>query len=271
VVDTGTDRSLRVGVIQFAPVFGDKAGNTERALAQAASVEAELLVLPELFNSGYQFLDRDEVRELAEPLPDGPTTQRLIAFARQRGCHLAAGLAELDGERLYNSACLVGPGGVVGAYRKAHLFERETLLFEPGDTGFPVFDLGFVRVGLLVCFDWRFPEAARSLALKGADLILHPANLVRPWCQEVMRTRSQENGLYTATANRVGREQRGGLEELTFTGRSQVTDTDGELLFRLGTDEETVRAAAIQPARARDKQRGLNHLFKHRRPDLYEL
>ena len=187
------------------------------------------MVLPELFNTGYQFISREEARDLAEKVPSGRTCKAMTDLARSGNMILVFGLAERDKDRIYNSAAIVGPEGYMGVYRKTHLFAEEKLFFEPGDTGFQVFDTGSARVGIMICFDWWFPESARSLALKGADIICHPANLVLPDCQQAMVTRSLENGVFSATANRIGTESRGGKRPLSFTGKSQILDHRGEL------------------------------------------
>ena len=162
---------MKVGYFQFNPVFGEVTRNLNSASERLAQVECDLLVLPELFATGYQFVSTGEARALAEEVPNGPTTTRLVELAGARNMYLVAGLAERAGDRVYNSAVLVGPSGLVGLYRKTHLFDEEMLHFSPGDTGFPVFDIGQARVGVMVCFDWFYPESARTLALKGADLI----------------------------------------------------------------------------------------------------
>ena len=106
--------------------------------AKLSAARCDLMVLPELFASGYQFVSKDEVTALAEPVPDGPTTRRLCEMAKSRSLHIVAGLPERDGGRYYNSAVVVGPKGVIGCYRKTHLFFEETQFFTPGDTGFQV-------------------------------------------------------------------------------------------------------------------------------------
>ncbi len=141
---------MRVGYFQFAPVFGDIKRNLDTVANRVAQVECDLLVLPELFNTGYQFVSLDEAKALAEDVPGGPATELLLKLAAEQGMHLVAGLAERAGDRLYNSAVLVGPAGLIGVYRKTHLFFVENLFFSPGDTGFPVFDIGPARVGLMV-------------------------------------------------------------------------------------------------------------------------
>ncbi len=136
--------------------------------------------------------------------------------------HVVVGLPEQVGNQCYNSAILVGPTGFIGLYRKAHLFFEETLFFSPGNTGLEVWDIGMAKVGVLICFDWIYPEAARTLALKGADVLAHPSNLVLPHCPDAMVTRCLENRVFSVTANRVGQESRGGKQPLTFIGKSEV-------------------------------------------------
>ena len=135
-----------------------------------------------------------------------------------------------------------------GAYRKTHLFAEEKKWFDPGDTGFQVFDMGQVKIGVMICFDWWFPESARVLALKGADIFCHPANLVMPQCQRVMPAHSLLNGVFTITANRVGTEERGGKAPLQFTGKSQIVDPRGEVLVKLdGEDTGVSSPISTQP------------------------
>lgn len=263
---------MRIGYVQFEPRFGEVKVNLERALALLSGKRADLWVLPELFATGYQFTSRAEVRELAEPVPDGPTTRALIAWARQRNCYIAYGLAELCEGRIYNSAALVGPERVLLLYRKAHLFYREKELFSPGDTPFAVAEVDGVKMGLLICFDHLFPEAARTLALKGAQVIAHPANLVLPGvAQLTMRVRALENRVFTVTANRIGEERRGG-EVLRFTGQSQIVSPRGEVLASSPPEAEEATAVEIDPDDALNKRiTPLNDLLADRRPDLYQL
>ncbi len=263
---------MRVGYVQLQPEFGEVERNLERALELMAGEKADLWVLPELFSTGYMFTSREEVRRLAEPVPDGPTTRALLDWAEARGCYLAYGLAELAGDAVYNSAALVGPQGFLLLYRKTHLFYREKEFFSPGDTGFPVTEVDGVVVGLMVCFDHLFPEAARTLALKGAQLIAHPANLVLPGlAQLTMRARALENRVFTVTANRVGVERRGG-EVLRFTGQSQIVSPRGEVLASSPQEGEEAVVVEIDPTISLDKRvTPLNDLLADRRPELYEL
>jgi 5-aminopentanamidase len=122
---------------------------------------------------------------------------------------------------------------------------------------------------MMVCFDWFFPESARMLALKGAQVICHPSNLVLPYCQTAMVTRCLENRVFAVTCNRTGTEHRGG-KVLHYTGASQVVDTGGNLLSRAGENEEVAVVVDIDPAKAQDKQLNLhNNLFGDRRPSFY--
>lgn len=270
---------MRVGFLQFEPRFGEVAGNLERVEALlSGAAGADLVVLPELALTGYNFIDRDEVARLAEPVPGGPSSHRLAALAARLNAHLVIGLAERAEDpsggapAFYNSAALYGPSGWLGTYRKIHLFDREKLVFSPGDFGFPVFELdlpGRPRIGIMVCFDWRFPESARGLALAGADLLAHPSNLVMPFCQQAMITRCLENRVYAVTCNRTGTEDRGG-HRLGFTGMSQVVDPDGEVITRVGPDEEALVIVSIDVEAARHKAvNERNDLFGDRRPEHY--
>jgi len=262
---------MRVGYVQFAPEFGEVSGNLDRAAELVARERADLWVLPELFSTGYQFVSVQELERLAEPVPDGRTTVGLTDLARERRCHFVAGLAERTDHGVYNSAVLVGPSGLLAVYRKVHLFYEEKDLFSPGDLPFPVTDIGQAKVGLLVCYDHFFPEAARSLALQGAEVIAHPANLVMPGlAQLTMRVRAMENRVFTLTANRIGTEARTG-ETLRFTGLSQVVAPNGDVLVQAAQDAEEVRVVEIDLSQARDKHlTRLNDVFADRRPEFYD-
>ena len=260
---------MRLAFVQFSPSFGEVSENLTQALTLADGVEAELYVFPELFSSGYQFKDRDELRELAEPVTGGPTVERLADWCRGRGAFACAGLPEADGDTLYNSAVLIGPDGLRGVYRKVHLFWREKDFFDAGlEDGFEVYDIGFARVGIMICFDWIFPEVARILALRGAQVILHPANLVLPNCPAAMVTRCLENRVFAVTANRVGEESRWDAP-MTFIGQSQIVNPRGEVLLRLD-DEEAAVSIDVNQAEADDKfVTPQNDVMADRRVELY--
>lgn len=260
---------MRLAIVQTYPDFGMTEPNVHSAIELMEGSAADLFVLPELFNTGYNFLEKREVDAVAERA-DGPTFRSLLDFAQRHSCFIAYGFAEKSGG-IYNSASLIGPHGLLGLYRKVHLFDRETLFFESGNLGFPVFDLPFGRVGMMICFDWIYPESARTLALKGAELILHPSNLVLPYCPAAMITRCLENHVFAATADRVGREKRGSFD-LRFIGTSEIVSPRGELLARLGADEAGVAVVDIDLGESREKKINKhNDLLADRKPEQYKL
>jgi len=244
---------VRVGYYQNNPKFGKISENLDRISAKLDETEADLIVLPELCASGYQFISQEEARALSEPVPDGPTTKRLIDLAKRRQLVIVAGLPELAGSACYNSAVAVGPQGFIGCYRKMHLFFEETLFFTPGDTGFHVWDIGPAKIGMMVCFDWYYPEAARTLALKGADILCHPSNLVLPNCPDSMPVLCLENRVFAVTCNRIGNEARGGKDQLTYIGNSEVVTPKGVILHRAPRDQEELCVVEIDPTEARNK------------------
>jgi predicted amidohydrolase len=195
-----------------------------------SDADADLIVLPELFSTGYQFASKQEVEALSEEIPSGRTTQALAELSTGKNMYIVAGISEKSGDNFYNSAVITGPQGYIGTYRKTHLFFEEKLWFAPGDTGFRIWQTPIGRIGVMVCFDWYFPESCRTLALRGAQLIAHPSNLVLPHCPDAMVTRCLENRVYAVTANRTGTESRGGKRPLKYIGSSQVTSFDGSIL-----------------------------------------
>lgn len=267
---------MRLALLQYNPSYLEVTGNLNRMAELLDGIEADLVVLPELSTSGYFFTSTDDAQQAAEPVPEGPTTQRLIKWAKRWNCTFVAGLPEQAEDLLYNSAVVVSPEGYVGTYRKMHLYYEEKKHFSPGTEGFPVFELQTAggekyRLGVMVCFDWYFPESARTLALKGADLIAHPSNLVRKNCPRAMPIRALENHCFTATANRTGQESNG-KETLTFIGKSTICQPDGQQIAQAGRTETTVLEVTIDPSAARDRQlTAHNHIFADRRPKAYAL
>lgn len=266
---------MKIAAIQTRPVFGDVETNVARALALAAP-DASLYVFPELMTSGYAFASRQEARALAE-IPGGreayaPGLHALGAWARARRAWVIAGFPEKAGARVYNSSALIGPDGRVrDVYRKLHLFDDEKLWFAPGDRAPRVSRVGPARVGMLICFDWRFPEIWRVLALAGADIIAHPSNLVVPRAAQMATpVRALENRIYVVTANRVGADVRPD-RRIAFTGRSQIVSPDGIVLARAGTSAVRAVVADVDLAQARNKKFGKtrNEIFKDRRPEFY--
>lgn len=260
---------MRIGFFQFAPRFGQPDHNLQAIVTAVSGVRADLIVAPELALSGYLFARREEVQEMSQEVP-GPATDALTRAAAEANCHLVVGLVERSGERLFNSAALIGPEGVAGVYRKVHLFYEEKLYFSPGDCGFPLFEIKGVKVGLLVCFDHFFPEAARTLALQGAQIICHPSNLVLPeYGQLTTRVRSIENRVFWILSNRYGTERRNG-KILTYSGCSQITAENGAVLARAEAEGDSLTVAEVDPEQAKNKRvTERNDLFTDRRIELY--
>ncbi len=257
---------MKIGFVQFKPALGDL--DTTIATLDALideTVAADLLVLPELANSGYFFESKQKAVSLSAPVGKS----KYICFIRSKcaalGLHIVTGFNERDGDDIYNSAVLVGPGGVVGTYRKLHLFMNEKDHFAPGNLGLPVFDIGLARVGMAVCFDWMFPEVFRILALRGADIICHPSNLVLSYAQQAVPVHALTNHVYIVTANRTGTE-----DNLHFTGNSIVAGPKGEVLASASVAKNEVRTIDVDIAKARNKAiTPRNHALEDRRPEEY--
>ncbi len=256
-----------VTCVQFEPTHRHVAANLD-SIDRLTPDDADLVVFPELATCGYLFLDPTDLRRVAFSRKS-PEMERLHGVAERCNCHLVVGFAEATAEGVYNSAALIGPAGLVDVYRKVHLFNTEKRVFVPGNEAWRVNKIGDATVGMMICFDWQFPEVARILALKGADLICHPSNLVLPYCQTAMVTRCLENRVFAATCNRVGTETVGG-EQVNFTGQSQILTPLGERLAQASVDTPDVIRATLDPSQARHKNiNELNDWHADRRPELY--
>ena len=262
----------QIALAQFKPIRKDVSANIRNLRHLLHNIKADLIVLPELANSGYLYASQDKLQPFSEPKDgSGPFLSALVEIAKQSGGVIVSGYAERLGGAIFNSAAAVTSSGIVENYRKIHLYNSEKALFEPGDSGFKVFEWRNVKIGMMICFDWIFPEASRTLALAGAQILAHPANLVLPYCQNAMITRSIENRVFTITANRIG-EEKEGVHKLTFTGTSQMTDPSGANLYRGPKSKTTVHITSIDPNLALDKNISeKNHLMDDRRPSFYEL
>jgi predicted amidohydrolase len=261
---------MKIGYVQTSPEFGNKRKNFEAVRQLVKGVSADLLVLPELFATGYAFTSPGEVRDLAEgPGETEETASFLLEVSRSTGAIVVGGFIERDADRYFNSSLIVYGSEVTGTYRKIHLFFREKQWFTPGDRPLEVHAVNGSRIGVMLCFDWIFPETARALALRGARVIAHPSNLVLPYCQSAMVTRCIENRVFAVTANRVGTEQRG-ADHFTFTGASQVTAPDGQILSSAPGNRPHVDVVEVDPAKADDKRvNEFNDVLKDRRPEMY--
>lgn len=267
------DKPTKIALVQFCPQRGHKDANYSRMRRLTDDVDADIIVFPELCTTGYFFLSREEVSEVAEPV-SGESGDFFIDLARKHRAVVVAGFAEREGDRIYNACMVVIPEeNHPRVYRKTHLFHREKHCFDPGDSGFFVVnDHGRdVRIGPMICYDWRFPESTRILTLLGADIIVCPSNLVTDIWQRVMPGRAIENKVYIAVANRIGTEKRGD-EQLRFTGRSAVYDFDGNEMASTGPESESILEVEISPDLTRDKSvNPINDLLGDRQPEHYQL
>jgi predicted amidohydrolase len=266
---------LNITLVQFTPEFGNQAHNLQQIADLLQGIETDIIILPELCTTGYSFLTRDEAFAAAEG-PDGQSTAFFKQLAEDHRAMVIAGFAEKSGDKVYNSAIIASPDRTTKIYRKTHLFYREKECFSEGDSGFFVVQhpLKDCKVGVMVCNDWRYPEAARSLALLGADVTVCPSNLVSNVWGIGMAARALENKVYVAVANRCGTEVRdledGSTQSLTFTGRSVLYNFTGEAIEQADKAGDQVITLQIDPLLTRDKSfNEFNDLLKDRRPAFY--
>jgi predicted amidohydrolase len=260
---------FKTGFFQFEPKFGEVEKNLAKVLSALQNVDADLIVLPELAFTGYYFQNRRELMSMAEDPGTSRTVDELTRLCLDRNFFLVTGFAEKCADKIFNSALLIGPRGVLGTYRKLHLFNTEKDYFDSGNTPLETMDVRGAKIGMMVCFDWVFPEVARELSLNGADILCHPSNLVLDWCQQAMVTRCLENAVFAVTANRIGEEVRP-HGELKFTGKSQVTAPKGEIVYRATPDKEELYITEIDLELARNKfMTQKNDVIRDRRPEFY--
>lgn len=259
---------FRVAVAQLDAVAGSPQRNLGRieALLRQLERKVDLVVFPELYLTGYGLGPR--LTELAEP-PDGAMVGRLADLARRHETALIVGFPERAGSSIYNSAAVIDERGhLAGVHRKIHLFDQERETFAAGQEPVVV-QLKSVRVGICICYDLEFPETARMLALKGAELIAVSTANMRPWEEQqdvYCRARAMENQVFLAVANRVGTE--GPIE---FFGRSAIVGPMGELLVRAPDGREAVVDAVLQPADVDEARKGPVSYLRDRRPERYGL
>lgn len=255
---------MNVGFLQFKAEFKEKEKNLSKIEELLQDIQADLIVLPEMATTGYAFESKEELLPYCEAIP-GYSTEKLTNLAKRKNMYIVCGIAEKESNNLYNSSVLVSPQGKLWKYRKVHLFYREKFIYESGNNHFEVIDIGIAKLGLLICFDWIYPEALRTLAIKGAQIICHSANLVLPFCQHAMQTRAIENRVFVITANRTGREQ-----DYTFTGKSQIVSPESKVILKANGQEEIVKTVTINPKEADNKNvTEYNNIIKDRRTDLY--
>ena len=271
---------VKIACIQMQPVVGEKSHNISHSLdliAEAGSQGAQLLVLPELCNSGYVFNTREEAFDLAEDIPCGPTCEAWAESAAKQGIYLVAGIAERDDSALYNSSVVIGPQGYIGTFRKVHLWNEENLFFEPGNLGFPVFKTPIGRIGTFICYDSWFPESYRLCALQGADIVCIPTNWVpipgqaegrEAMANILVMAAAHSNSIFVAAADRVGTER-----GQPFIGQSIIVSYTGwPIGGPASPDREEIIYAEANLADARRKRNWneYNQVLRDRRTDVYD-
>lgn len=257
---------LKIAQIQFNPQVGEPGKNhntVSRLLAQTR--DARLVILPELANSGYNFLNRDHALSMASTVEESNYVDMLVENANRQNRYIVSGFHEREGEMLYNTSLFVTPGGKIGKYRKIHLFMNEKQIFSRGNLGLPVFNLDDYKLGMLICFDYLFPEVWRIMALKGADMIAHPSNLVTYKAFKVVPAQALINRFFIFTTNRTGTER-----DIAFSGRTFAVDPEGEVIAEASVANEEILFTEIDPMQARNKMLTVkNHVLDDRFPELY--
>lgn len=276
-----TVSSLSIGIVQCSlhGTLEENVAGVEALVRKAATQGAHVVLVPELFEGRYFPQTEDEQAfDLARPLDGHPTVARMQALAAELEVVLPVSVFERAGQSYYNSVVMIdADGSALGTYRKSHIPDgpgyEEKFYFRPGDTGFKVWNTRFGRIGVGICWDQWFPEAARSMALQGAEVLLYPTAIgSEPGAPEhdtqaawrrAMIGHAVVNAMPVAAANRIGTE--GGL---TFYGSSFVCDQRGDVEVELGREDEGVAIASFDREALR-RYRASWGFFRDRRPDLY--
>ncbi len=273
--------TVSVGVIQ-CPLGGTRPENVERVLGHiraAAAQGAQIILPPELFEGPYFCRqEKEEFFSWARPLEGNETVARVAALARELSVVVPVSFFERAGQAYYNTVAIVdADGSVLGSYRKSHIPDgpgyEEKFYFRPGDTGFRVFATRYARIGVGICWDQWFPEAARSMMLLGAELLLYPTAIgsephdpgldtQAPW-QRAMIGHAVSNIVPVIAANRIGTE-----DGQVFYGSSFIADPRGDKIAELSRTEEGVAVARFDLAQV-ERTRGAWGFFRDRRPELY--
>ncbi|MEZ5867879.1 MAG: N-carbamoylputrescine amidase [Defluviimonas denitrificans] len=278
-------REVALAVTQFAPV-ADHAANADRAEAlvrRAAAEGGQVILLQELFHGPYFCITQDpRYFDWAGPVEGHPLIARFASVARELGVVLPVSFFERAGQAYFNSIAIVDADGrLLGIYRKSHIPQgpgyEEKFYFSPGDTGFRVWETAFGRVGVGICWDQWFPEAARAMALMGAEMLLYPTAIgseppapgydSQPHWETVMRGHAAANIMPLAASNRVGTEVQDGVD-VTFYGTSFIADQTGQKVVQAGREGEEVLTARFDLDAVAELRRSWG-LFRDRRPGLY--
>ncbi len=264
---------MKVACVQFCPKFKDIEANRKKILSFLSGINADLICFPEMSFAGYFFLNRKEIEPYAFEFKSD-LIQELQEVATNSNKIIVIGFPEKFKDKIFNSAAILFPEPkLTCVYRKTHLFYKERFVFDAGDTGFFVVhdENRDLKLGTMICYDWRFPEVSRTLALMGADLIVCPSNLITNVWHISMPSRALENKVYFLVANRIGTELNNG-ESLFFNGKSGVWDYNGKPLAVASETHEEIITAEIFPSETRDKSfNEFNNIFRDRRPEMYKL
>lgn len=274
----GRESEVCIASIQMAPEYGNVNSNLEKTLKlinEAADNGAQIIVLPELCNTGYMFNSRAEAFSLAEEIPSGTCSQAWMKVAKERNLYIAAGITEREGNDLYNSAIFVGPDGYIGTHRKVCLWDEERMFFESGNNGNQVFHTPLGRISLMICYDMWYPEQWRNCALQGADIVLVPTAWIYypdlPYGVGNLGVflgmgAALCNNFFVVVADRVGTER-----GCKFPGNSLIIDQGGKpIVGPAGLEEETILYANINLSDARRKQwTAFANPIRDRRVDLW--
>lgn len=266
-------RELVVATAQLDVVLGDKEANVEKAIryiAESANKGAEVVCLPEYFNTGFGYKDparmREELGKQAEPIP-GPTIQRLQQACKAGHVGAVGSMVEVVQGKFYNTAFAISPSGeLIDRYRKVHLFQVESQIVQRG-SGWQAFEMGFGKAGIMTCYDAIFPEAARALALAGVQVIFHPAAWMDPFLPQwrvATNARALENQVWMISVNRVGKD-----ELFTYFGRSRIIDPYGNEVLECGEGED-LAVMKIDLNKVKEFRGSLNFLGD-RQPGTYRL
>ena len=267
---------MKIACVQTDVSFKDINANLsslEATVRSEVNQGTELTVFPECYSTGYCFDSLAEAMEFSESVP-GPSTDRVAKLCVELKTNVVFGMLEKSGDHLFNVAVLIGPDGLIGCYRKVHLpYLGVDRLTTPGDRPFEVFEAAGIRIGILICYDGGFPEAARVLSIRGADLIVLPTN----WppggsymAEFSINCRAMENGIYFAAVNRIGTEN-----GFSFIGKSRICSPVGATISSIDDASPGILRTEIDPLIARTKRivrvpgKHLIDRMADRRPEMY--
>lgn len=234
---------MKCGYIQFN-VSHNKENNIRHIKKAIKNFKGDLIILPELCICGYLFPNKDTLLQVAEEVPYGPSTQKMLELSATYGYFIVFGLAEREGKVAYNTAVVVGNGKYFGKYRKIHLSDLEKKLFNRGESN-NVFDIGLCKIGVQICFDLWFPEISREQVKQGAQILCALANYGGETTGKIAQIRAIENITPLIVCNRVGTEH---LPEIDayFLGKSQILNQSGECIGVSLIDTETTETAILE-------------------------